>query len=210
MRPPLVAIALSVTALAVLAPRAAAAPVEARVGVAGLPPFVSLAEAELKWPALPIRLGGSAYYVLDNYAQATGWIGLEVPLGPSVTIGGFGGLNLDGNQLRVVAADPQAPTARPLIPGQVGYLLGAYYRQDWDRLWLKIAPSVSLIPLPPLAPRPDQPEAGYLYRFPEVNLWRSLLLGGPPWLEVGYKVTPNLHVSLQANWLSFLKVSWSL
>lgn len=208
MRSPLIAFALCLVG-ATLALEAKAAPMDARIGVAGLPPFVSLAEAEIKLSALPVRLGSSAYYVLESYAQATGWVGLEVALSPTITLGGLAGLNMDWTR-GATPAMVGAVENKALNAGRTGYLLGAYYHQEWNRFWLRLAPSLTLIPQDPIPPRPDQLEAGYAYRASEVNLWRSLLLGGPTWLEIGYKVTPNFHVSLQSNWLSFLKASWTL
>lgn len=208
MKPILVPAMLGLLAIAGMAPDAAAGPLEARVGVAGLPPFVGLAETDFKLPFAPLRFGGSAYYVLESNAQATIWGQYEHQLTPTVTIGGLAGVNYDW--LRgATAAVVGAVEDKSLHPGRMGYLLGVSYRQDWERMWLRMTPSITLIPQDPLPPRPDQPEQGYQYRSPEVNLWRSLLMGGPPWLEVGYKVTPNVSVSLQANWLSFLKLSYS-
>lgn len=191
-------------------PRADASPLETRIAVAGLPPFVSLAESDLKWSGTRFRLGGSAYYVLDNYAQATWWGQYEHPLTSDMTIGGLAGLNFDWWGGRIAPTQGGGVEPPTLNAGRMGYLIGAYFRQDWGRLWLKVAPSITLIPQDPLPPRPDQPGAGYQYRPPEVNLWRSLLLGGPSWLEVGYRLSPNVELSLQANWLSFIKISWIL
>lgn len=91
-------------------------------------------------------------------------------------------------------------------PGPLGYAVGLVARWEDDRWWIAASPSVSLIPQLPLPAIPGS-GAAPLPQSPRVEMFPAVT-GCPPWLELGYKVTPSLGVALRAC-LTPLAVSWT-
>lgn len=181
--------------------RADALPLDVKIGVSGAPPFSLAGEAELGWAGMPFKLAGQAFTIFGGYGQMTGWGEFSHAFSSNSSARLLAGANLDWRRRASVGLGPP-DTA--LYPGRWGYLIGAFYAQDWGSWWMRMAPSISLVPLDPIAPRPDQPDQGYVYQT-DVNVVRSLM-AGPPWLEVGYRVMPGVEVSLQSS-LAPLKAS---
>ena len=174
---------------------AEAAPSGSHLGIMGIPALSLGGEAQLHLPGTPVSLAGQGAMLAGSYGQVTGWGEYRHALDSHTSIGLLAGVNLDWQPIRSPAAS--AATAW-LAPGKIGTLIGAFYMHDRGSWWLRVAPSLSLIPMEPLPPRPDQLDQGYTYRAPDVNLGRSLV-GGPPWLEIGYRVSPGVGLSLRSS-----------
>ena len=178
-----------------------ALPLDVKAGVSGVPPLSLAGEAELGWAGTPFKLAGQAFTIFGSYGQMSGWGEFSHAIRSNSNVGLLAGINFDWHRRASVGLGATDPS---LYPGRWGYLIGAFYTHDWGTWWMRVAPSISLVPLDPLAPRPDQPDQGYVYRT-DINVSRSLV-AGPPWLELGYRVLPGVELSLQSS-LAPLKAS---
>ncbi len=175
--------------------RAEALPLEAKIGVLGIPALTVGGEGALSVTGTPLTLAGHASMSFGSAGLTAGWGEYAHALAPGSAIGVLAGVNLDWQPRRVPA---MSDATSPLVPGRLGYLVGAFYLHDWGSWWLRVAPNVSLIPLDPIPPRPDQLDQGYTYRSPEANIGR-FLLGGPPLVEIGYRLRPGLELGLRSS-----------
>lgn len=163
--------------------------------IVGSGPFYG---AMLDAPLGPVRVRGEA----ASLHGTLGWgAGLEWPWAlPTGTLGPLLGV-----------AQPPSPRACPgscgspadtIGPGRFGALLGLTYRWS-DGPWrLALTPSVAVIPRDPI-PIFD---VGWQAQPPAIDPTATWMVG-PPWLEVGYRVTPWLDVALRTSSLP-LAVSW--
>jgi hypothetical protein len=185
---------LSLALVGISPHNALAFPIEGKAKVMGVPAFSLAGEVELGLTDMPFKLGAQASTVFGSYGLQSGWGSYTYRLSATSAVGVVAGLNLDWTR-RMAPAPPADPN---LYPGRVGYLFGAFYEHSRGNVSMRLTPNVSLVPSDPLPPPPDQPERGYLYRFPEINLARTFL-AGLPWLEVGYEINPNLELSLRTS-----------
>lgn len=169
---------------------------DGRLGVAaGTGPYYGVT---LDAPAGPLRVRGD----LASFHGTLGWAaGLEWPWAlPAGTLGPVLGLAQTPSPAACPDVCPDPATWFGTSP--LAALVGVSYRASHGPLWFVLAPAVTVTPRGPL-PIFD---VGWQAQPPFVDPTATWKIG-PPWLEVGYRVTPWLDVSLRTTWLP-VAVSW--
>lgn len=189
-------VASAALTVVLLAPPAQARDASGRVGVSAWdgPMYGVTLEA----PAGPLRLRGDAALVYTTPAWA---VGVEWPW--ALPVGEVGPL-LGMIQPPAARACPGNCTglADTYGPGRLTVLVGASYRWQPGPLRVVLTPSVSVTPRDPIPIF----GVGYLPQDPYVDPSATGMVG-PPWLEVGYRLTPSVDVSVRTSALP-LMVSW--
>ena len=155
---------------------------------------------------LPLGLDANAQgaYVPESYSQASAWMSIHLLGQSSFDLELLTGADFDWQQGVSLAGGTSGST---LNPGRLGYLVGVAYRLKGDRWWIRLSPSVSIIPRRALPPRPDQPLEGEIYQPPELIWLSRSIASGPPLLSMGYRPVPGFELGLQTT-ITPVRAGW--
>lgn len=165
---------------------------------AGFPPFSHALEGETGIGSLPLRITANATVWMNAGAWASVVGRYRIGSGEGHQFGALLGLN------QTWVYPVQSPAWQELVHGSLGstlglepvkILFGVYYEKSWDRLNIRLSPTLSNF----------APFTGS-YRWPLFN-WTEAGLIGPPWLEVSYEVAPGFDLALRSN-LTPLAATW--
>ena len=180
----------------------AQAAVEAsRVALTGVPPFSYGVALEVAGGPFRLRADAVSSGFIGGWAAT-----LQTPVAEhgGARIGALAGIvqpYLAGG----CPAMPGIPCNPGLSPGPVGFLIGVTSRWETGPWWIHLTPNLTLTPEMPI---PAIPGSGLppMGRPPRID-WHYALVIGPPWLEVGYRLTPTLDVSFRSS-LAPLALGW--
>jgi hypothetical protein len=184
----IIALALLLTAPPALA--------QTSIGVVGLAyPYLYLAGGELEYS--PDGLGINARFFSGIPSESVGgsilaqWSTL---LSETSQMGVMAGLAQQWNQPRIPMIAPDGTQVRRLFQGPLEFALGGFYQQQWGKFRLRLTPNISI------------PYAPGITLYP-LELLRTPFIQGPAWIEVGYRITPNMECCLRSCLLP-MKLSW--
>ena len=171
------------------------------VTATGLPPWSYGSELAITGQPLWLRIAAARLMSSEGRSLV-----LTVPFTmQSVTLGPAFGLGQAGWP-PTCADGTGVPCPTNPTYGPVEFAAGFMARYDARGWWLAVAPTVYLLPRPPLLPKPGTTDAP-LPQPPFLDAITTLA-AGPPLLEVGWKPTSHLAVSLRMT-LAPLAVSWT-
>lgn len=186
---------------------AACAPAQAavddsRVALTGAPPFSYGASLEVVGGPLGLRADAT-----NVGSSIGGWaVSLQAQVAEhgGARMGVLAGI-VQPYHAGACPAMPGIPCNPGLSPGRIGFLLGLHSRWEAGPWWIHLTPNLTLTPEMPI---PAIPGSGLppMERPPRID-WHYALVIGPPWLEVGYRLTPTLDVSLRSS-LAPLALGW--
>lgn len=180
--------------MAVISPPVQATPLPHRLTLMGIPPYSQGLEVELGLPNTPLHLGGQFIYLrgLQSTApwapftphsgarhQVDVWLHAGHRLGDDVAIGLLAGLQQSW--------EPGITTGDYVTRHQSAGLLGVTYERTWEAWRLRLRPTFLVIP----------EDWRWLPWYGVMA--KSAVLGGIPWVEVGYRVAPWAEISVRAS-----------
>lgn len=160
-----------------------AMPLEGRLSASTfpLPGFSFSGEAQLGWTGLPFRINIQGSYVAPRYPTywLSAWGEYTHSIAPGSAIGLVAGINQSWTEGRM------SLPGQPLFYQGNRWIVGVSFEQQWERFWLRATPNLVT-------------DRSFELGSPSFN-WMDTFFSGPAWLEIGYRITPALSVSLRSN-----------
>lgn len=182
---------------------AQAAPEAGRVALIGAPPFSYGATLQVTGGPLHLRADAASAGSFGGWA-----VSLQAPVAApgGARIGPLAGI-VQPYTLSACPTMPGIPCVPGLLPGPVGFIFGLAAQWEAGPWWVHLTPNLAVTPEMPLLAIPGS-GLPPIERPPRID-WLYATVIGPPCLEVGYRLTPTLDVSLRSS-LAPLALGWRL